>query len=63
VNVLATPLFSVRDAFDAGAQRVSVGGSLAWAAVDAAAGAAEAIRDRGDFSGLRPGPPLADWFG
>jgi hypothetical protein len=24
--------------------------------------AAEAIRDRGDFSVLRPAPPLRDWF-
>jgi 2-methylisocitrate lyase-like PEP mutase family enzyme len=63
VNVLARRDLTLAQIADAGAQRVSVGGSLAWAAVDAAAGAAEAIRDRGDFSGLRPGPPLADWFG
>jgi hypothetical protein len=48
--------------FGAGAQRVSVGGSLAWVAVNAAAEAATAIRDRGDFSAFGKSPPLRDWF-
>jgi len=48
---------------DAGAQRVSVGGSLTWVAVKAIADAAEAIRDRGDFSALAARVPLEDWFG
>lgn len=38
--------------FDAGAQRISVGGALAWTAIGAAARAAEAIHDSGDFSAL-----------
>ena len=62
VNVLARPGLTVDEIFGAGAQRVSVGGSLTWTAVDALARAAEAIRDRGDLSVLRPAPPLADWF-
>src|SRR5437868_5966255 len=33
VNVLARPRLTVREIVDAGAQRISVGGSLAWAAV------------------------------
>ena len=42
----------------AGAQRVSVGGALTWVAVRAMADAAEAIRDRGDFSALDASSPL-----
>ena len=62
VNVLARPGLSLAEIVEAGAQRVSVGGALTWVAVDAMAAAAEAIRDRGDFSELRPSPPLRDWF-
>jgi len=53
VNVLAHPGLTMAEIVAAGGQRVSVGGSLAWAAVGATVEAAEAIRDRGDFSGLR----------
>jgi len=62
VNVLARADLTRDDIFDAGAQRISLGGALAWAAVAAAADAARAIQERGDFSGLRPSPPLDDWF-
>jgi len=62
VNVLARPNLTMAELVEAGAQRVSVGGALTWTAVSAFAEAAEAIRDRGDFSGLRPGPPLEHWF-
>jgi 2-methylisocitrate lyase-like PEP mutase family enzyme len=62
VNVLARAELSLAELVDAGARRISVGGSLAWTAVGAFAGAAKAIRERGDFSGLGPSPPLADWF-
>ena len=62
VNVLARPQLTFGEIAGAGAQRVSVGGSLTWTSVDALVTAAEAIRDRGDFSVLRPAPPLADWF-
>src|SRR5919198_3482896 len=50
VNVLALPGMKMAELANAGAQRVSVGGSLCWVAVDAAAEAARAMRDRGDFS-------------
>ena len=63
VNVLARPDFRMAELVEAGAQRVSVGGALTWTAVQAFASAAEAIRDRGDFSGLRQSPPLEQWFG
>ena len=62
VNVLAVPTLSVEEIFDAGAQRVSVGGSLTWVAVRALADAAEAIRDRGDLSSLAARVPLGEWF-
>jgi 2-methylisocitrate lyase-like PEP mutase family enzyme len=63
VNVLALPALSVFEIFDAGAQRVSVGGGLTWVAVAAAASAAASIRDGGDLSTLAARVPLADWFG
>jgi 2-methylisocitrate lyase-like PEP mutase family enzyme len=53
VNVLAHPGLTMAAVVEAGAQRVSVGSSLAWVAVEAMAGAAERIRDEGDFSVLR----------
>jgi 2-methylisocitrate lyase-like PEP mutase family enzyme len=62
VNVLAVRELSFAELVEAGAQRVSVGGSLAWAAVAAMRAAAEAIRDRGDFSLLGAAPPLDRWF-
>jgi 2-methylisocitrate lyase-like PEP mutase family enzyme len=63
VNVLALGGLSLAEIVDAGAQRVSVGGGLAWVAVDAMAAAAAAIRDRGDFSALTARPPIRDWLG
>jgi len=62
VNVLARPGLTFAAIADAGAQRVSVGGGLAWVAVKAMADAAEAIRDNGDFSALAARVPLGDWL-
>jgi 2-methylisocitrate lyase-like PEP mutase family enzyme len=62
VNVLARPDLSFADLAAAGAQRVSVGGALTWVAVRAMVDAAEAIRDRGDFSALSARVPLGDWL-
>jgi 2-methylisocitrate lyase-like PEP mutase family enzyme len=62
VNVLAVPELSVGEIFEAGAQRVSVGGSLTWVAVKAMADAATAIRDRGDLSALAARVPLSEWL-
>jgi 2-methylisocitrate lyase-like PEP mutase family enzyme len=53
VNVLALPGLSMAEVVEAGAQRVSVGSSLAWVAVEAMAAAAERVRDEGDFAALR----------
>jgi 2-methylisocitrate lyase-like PEP mutase family enzyme len=63
VNVLATPRLSVAGIVDAGAQRISVGGRLAWVAVAAMAAAAEQMRDAGSFAGLDVSPPLGEWLG
>lgn len=63
VNVLAVRGLSLAEIVEAGAQRVSVGGAMAWAAVNALAAAATDIRDRGDFSSLGTAPPLREWFG
>jgi 2-methylisocitrate lyase-like PEP mutase family enzyme len=62
VNVLAAPGLSFAEIAGAGAQRVSVGGSLTWVAVRAMADAATAIRDRGDFSALAARVPLGEWL-
>lgn len=62
VNVLAVPGLSLAAMAEAGARRVSVGGSLTWVAVRAMADAAESIRDTGDFSALTARLPLDDWF-
>ena len=62
VNVLALPGLTTAEIFAAGAQRISVGGALAWVAAKAFADAAVAIRDDGDLSALSARLPLADWF-
>jgi 2-methylisocitrate lyase-like PEP mutase family enzyme len=63
VNVLARPDLSLAEVVAAGARRISAGGSLAWVANEALADAAERIRDRGDFSGLRVSRRAAEWLG
>jgi 2-methylisocitrate lyase-like PEP mutase family enzyme len=61
VNVLARPHLGFDELVDAGVQRVSVGGSLTWAAVRGLVEAATAIRERGDFSLLGTSPP-PEWL-
>jgi 2-methylisocitrate lyase-like PEP mutase family enzyme len=62
VNVLALPNLTVAEIFEASAQRISVGGSLAWVAVAAFADAATKIRDKGDLSVLATRVRLGDWL-
>jgi 2-methylisocitrate lyase-like PEP mutase family enzyme len=62
VNVLARRGLSVAEIAAAGGQRISVGGSLAWAAVEGMATAAERIRDAGDFSGLASPARIKRWL-
>jgi 2-methylisocitrate lyase-like PEP mutase family enzyme len=63
VNVLAFPDVTMSELTEAGAQRVSVGGSLTWVGLSGMVEAAEAIRDRGDFSGLAAPVRLDEWLG
>jgi 2-methylisocitrate lyase-like PEP mutase family enzyme len=57
VNVLGHRGFTVPELFEAGAQRVSVGGALTWVAAAALMRAGEVIRD-GDLSVLDARSPL-----
>jgi 2-methylisocitrate lyase-like PEP mutase family enzyme len=63
VNVLAVPHLKTAEIFAAGAQRISVGGSLTWVAAKAFVDAAEAIRDEGDLTALAARMTLGDWLG
>src|SRR5829696_5669876 len=64
VNVLGSPRLgmTIEEIFDAGAQRISVGGGLTWAAVDAAIEVAERIADDGDLSGLSTPGRVQEWL-
>ncbi len=55
VNVLALPGMSLETIVHAGAQRISIGGGLAWVAAEALMRAAASIRD-GDLSALARRP-------
>ena len=61
VNVLAHRGLSLSEIVEAGGQRISVGGALAWVAVGALVDAAERIRDHGDFSALDRQSPTSAW--
>jgi 2-methylisocitrate lyase-like PEP mutase family enzyme len=62
VNVLARPTLTVAEIAAAGARRISVGGSLAWAATEAMAEVATRMREDGDLSGLRGGAKVEGWL-
>ena len=61
VNVLAHPGLSLSEVVEAGAQRISVGGGLTWAAVKGLAAAADELRD-GSFASLAAPARLAEWL-
>lgn len=63
VNVLARPGLSFAELAEAGANRVSVGGSLTWAAVRSMVEAAKAIIEDGDFAAMSASPPPDSWLG
>jgi 2-methylisocitrate lyase-like PEP mutase family enzyme len=63
VNVLALPGMSMHEIVGAGAQRVSVGGGLAWTAIGAMAAAVEEIRSLGVFLSLSSGAQVKEWLG
>jgi 2-methylisocitrate lyase-like PEP mutase family enzyme len=62
INVLARPDLTLKEIVSAGAQRISVGGSLTWTATEAMAHAAERIRDEGDFSALASPGRVRQWL-
>jgi 2-methylisocitrate lyase-like PEP mutase family enzyme len=62
VNVLAVPSLSRGEIFEAGAQRLSVGGALTWVAVRALVDAARSLAD-GDLSPLAADVRLDEWLG
>ena len=62
VNVLALPGMRFDEIAAAGAQRVSVGGGLTWAAADRFIAAARVIREDGDFSVLRAEHSPREWL-
>lgn len=62
LNVLAGPGVSMAEIVEAGGQRISVGGRLAWTAVNAMATAAEKMRDEGDFSSLGDPTRIIGWL-
>lgn len=65
VNVLAFARLGLTlgEIAEAGAQRVSVGSGLTWAAVNGAIEAAERVIDDGDFSGLGTPGRVKEWLG
>src|SRR4051812_25547092 len=65
VNVIAFGRMNLTftEITEAGAQRVSVGGGLAWSAVNGAIEAAERIIDDGDFSALGTPGRVKEWLG
>jgi 2-methylisocitrate lyase-like PEP mutase family enzyme len=62
VNVLGFPGFTIAEIFEAGAQRVSVGGGLTWVAVAALAESVTSLLGTGDLSTLDVEVPLDRWF-
>jgi 2-methylisocitrate lyase-like PEP mutase family enzyme len=62
LNVLAHRGLTMAEIVEAGGQRVSVGGALAWVSLDGLVAAAERIRDKGDFSVLSAPGPRPEWM-
>jgi 2-methylisocitrate lyase-like PEP mutase family enzyme len=63
VNALARPDLSVAAIAGAGARRISVGGSLAWATIEAMGEVATRMLGDGHLSDLRSGGRVAGWLG
>jgi 2-methylisocitrate lyase-like PEP mutase family enzyme len=62
VSVLAFPGMKASEIFEAGAQRISVGGQLTWVAMAAAGQAAASLLEDGDFNVLKARLTGADWL-
>jgi 2-methylisocitrate lyase-like PEP mutase family enzyme len=63
VNVLARRGLTAAEIFAAGARRISLGGWLAFTALDAMAKAAQEVRDKGEFGSLSVPSELGTWLG
>lgn len=62
LNVLARPGLSVAEIMDAGAQRVSVGGWLAWVSAGAVAAAAQELKNGGVLASPAAQVRPDEWF-
>jgi 2-methylisocitrate lyase-like PEP mutase family enzyme len=62
LNVLAGPGLSMTEIAEAGGQRISVGGRLAWVAINTVAAAAERLRDGGDLPESADPRPIIGWL-
>lgn len=62
LNVLAAPGLSLAEIVEAGGQRVSVGGRLAWVAINSMAAAAEQLRAGGDLPSLADPGRIVEWL-
>jgi 2-methylisocitrate lyase-like PEP mutase family enzyme len=62
LNVLTGPGLPVAEIVEAGAQRVSVGGRLAWVAINSMAAAAEQLRAGGELSSLADPAQIIEWL-
>jgi 2-methylisocitrate lyase-like PEP mutase family enzyme len=62
LNVLAGPGLSMAEIVEAGGQRVSVGGRLAWVAINAMAAAAQQLRDGGDLPSHSDPAQIIEWL-
>jgi len=62
VNVLGHRGLTVAQITEAGGHRISVGGALAWVAIEEMATAAERIRDSGHMSALASSSRIKEWL-
>jgi 2-methylisocitrate lyase-like PEP mutase family enzyme len=62
INVLAGPGLSVAEIIESGGQRISVGGRLAWVAINAMVDAAEQLRAGGDVPSLADPARINEWL-
>jgi len=62
LNVLAGPGLPMTEIVEAGGQRVSVGGRITWVAVNAAAAAAQQLRDGGDLPATADPAQIIEWL-
>ena len=62
LNVLAGPGLSVAEIIEAGGQRISVGGRLAWVAINSMAAAAEALHGGSDLPASADPTQIIEWL-